>query len=186
MKNDQVLKIELAIKDNVLKEFAFTQDKVEIGRIPTADVFIDNSGISRCHTIIERSIGGPYIVKDMGSTNGTFLNDRQVSEAALKNNDVISIGKFSLRVTIESADKSASKSSQFSPDDFDGTTVLSAEQMAQLRSSIANDKQNDRQKVFGQNISLPENESSGISLSQMLLWGGAILAVIVIGFLLFK
>ncbi|MEZ4604637.1 MAG: FHA domain-containing protein, partial [Desulfobacterales bacterium] len=69
MQNDQVLKIELAIKDKILKTYHFTQDAIDIGRIPTADIFIDNSGISRQHTRIERSIGGPYIVKDMGSTN---------------------------------------------------------------------------------------------------------------------
>lgn len=182
MHNDQILKIELAIKDNILKEFTFTQDIVEIGRVPTADIFIDNSGISRCHTKIERSVGGPYIVKDMGSTNGTFLNDRQVNEAALKSNDIISIGKFSLRVTLESANKPRNQSTPISSDDFDGTTVLSAEQMAQLRSSIGNDKQ----KVFGQKISVPVSDDSGIPLSQLLLWGGIIVSAIVIAVLLFK
>jgi len=183
MNNDQILKIELAIKDNILKEYSFTQDTVEIGRVPTADIFLDNSGISRCHTKIERSIGGPYIVRDMGSTNGTFLNDRQiVNEAALQNNDIISIGKFSMRVTMESADKSKTSSRPMSPDDFDGTTVLSADQMAQLRASV----KNDNQKVFGQNIPVKESSSSGLPLNQVLLWGGIILAAIVIAVLLFK
>jgi len=186
MHNDQVLKIELAIKDNIIKEFTFTQDVVEIGRVPTADIFIDNSGISRSHTKIERSAGGPYIVKDMGSTNGTFLNDRQITEAALKNNDVINIGKFSLRVIIESTDKSKSSGRPASPDDFDGTTVLSAEQMAQLRSSLANDKQHDKQKVFGQKISIPESDDSGMPQNRMLLLGGILLVAIVIAVLLFK
>jgi len=185
MHNDQVLKIELAIKDNILKEFTFTQDIVEIGRVPTADIFIDNSGISRSHTRIERSAGGPYIVKDMGSTNGTFLNDRQVTEATLKHNDVIMIGKFSLRVILDMADKSKI-SRPASPDDFDGTTVLSAEQMAQLRSSLANDKQHDKQKVFGQKISVPESEDSGMPQNRMLLLGGILLAAIVIAVLLFR
>ncbi|MFZ2633517.1 MAG: FHA domain-containing protein [Desulfosalsimonadaceae bacterium] len=181
MQTDPVLKIELAIKDNILKKYAFTQDIVEIGRVPTADIFIDNSGISRSHTKIERSVGGPYIVRDMGSTNGTFLNNRQVDEAELKNNDVIMIGKFSLRVIIESAGNSKS-SRPMAPDDFDGTTVLSAEQMAQLRSSIGNNKH----KVLGQTIPVQESSGSGMPLSRMLLWGGIILAVIVIAVLLFK
>jgi pSer/pThr/pTyr-binding forkhead associated (FHA) protein len=188
MHNDQILKIELAIKDNVLKEYTFTQDTVEIGRVPTADIFLDNNGISRSHTKIERSVGGPYIVKDMGSTNGTFLNDRQVlNEAALQNNDIISIGKFSMRVSIESADKSKT-SRPVSPDDFDGTTVLSADQMAQLRASIGNNKpiKNNKQNLFGQTIPVQESSSPGLPLGQVLLWGGIILAAIVIAVLLFK
>ncbi len=182
MHNDQILKIELAIKDNILKEFIFTQDAVEIGRVPTADIFLDNSGISRAHTKIERSIGGPYIVKDLGSTNGTFLNDRQITEAALKNGDTISIGKFSLRVTIESPVSSSNKKPPAPADDFDGTTVLSAEQLAQLRSNLSNDKQ----KVFGQNLSVPEKNGPGTPLGKLLLWSGLILLVIIAVVLLFK
>ncbi|MBC2716320.1 MAG: FHA domain-containing protein [Desulfobacteraceae bacterium] len=188
MHNDQVLKIELAIKDNVLKTYSFTQDIVEIGRIPTADIFIDNTGISRQHTRIERSIGGPYIVKDMGSTNGTFVNDLQINEAALKNNDVINLSKFSLRVTIEAGDQSKNNSSGVSPDDFDGTTVLSAEQLAQLRAGIENNQPSDsgRKPPGASAQSGSSSEDSGLSLSQLILWGGVILAVIVIGFFIFK
>ena len=138
MYDEQVLKIELAIKDKILKTYSFTKDVIVIGRIPTADIFIDNTGISREHTQIERSIGGPFIVSDLESTNGTFLNNAQVSEATLKNNDVINLGKFFLRVIIEDADKSDKKSGGISPDDFDGTTVLSVTQMERLRSSVEN------------------------------------------------
>ncbi|MCD6584241.1 MAG: FHA domain-containing protein [Desulfobacteraceae bacterium] len=187
MRNDQVMKIELAIKDNILKTYAFTQDVVEIGRIPSADIFIDNSGISRQHTRIERSIGGPYIVKDMGSTNGTFLNDMQINEATLKSNDVINLGKFSMRVTIETDNQSKNHSGSVSPDDFDGTTVLSVEQMAQLRAGIENDqpaisggKPSPSDTRFGSGT-----ENSGMPLSQLILWGGVILAVIIVGFFYF-
>ncbi len=188
MHNDHLLKIELAIKDNILKTYAFTQDVVEIGRIPTADIFIDNSGISRQHTRIERSIGGPYIVKDMGSTNGTFLNDLQINEAALKSSDVINLGKFSLRVTIDAEDNSKSNASGVSPDDFDGTTVLSVDQMARLRAGIENDQPSasGRNPAAGGGQSGSETEDSGLSLSQLALWGGVILAVAVVGFFIFK
>jgi len=188
MHNDQILKIELAIKENVLKTYKFTQDVVEIGRIPTADIFIDNSGISRQHTRIERSIGGPYIVKDMGSTNGTFLNDLQINEATLNSNDVISIGKFSLWVTIESAEKPEKEKAGVSPDDFDGTTVLSADQLAKLRAGIEDDASNasGRKPAGAAAKSVSVTETSGVSFGQMALWGGLILVLIVIGFFVFK
>lgn len=189
MRNDQVLKVELAIKDNVLKTYAFTQDVVEIGRIPTADIFIDNSGISRQHTKIERSIGGPYIVKDMGSTNGTFLNDMQINEAALKSGDVINLGKFSLRVSIESGEKPKNNKGGVSPDDFDGTTVLSADQLARLRAGLENDQSNASGGKPAKSVApsgAASSEATGLPLSQILLWAGVILAVIVIGFLIVK
>ena len=136
MYNDQVLKVELAIKEKIIKTYSFNKDVLVIGRIPTADIFIDNTGISREHTQVERSIGGPYIVRDLESTNGTFLNNAQVSEATLKHNDVINVGKFFLRVIIKAAEKSKEKSGGVSPDDFDGTTVLSVTQMERLRASV--------------------------------------------------
>jgi len=188
MRNDQILKIELAIKDNILKTYTFTQDVVEIGRIPTADIFLDNTGISRRHTRIERSIGGPYIVKDMGSTNGTFLNDLQVNETTLKNNDVINLGKFSLRVIIESAEKSKAPVSAVSAEDFDGTTVLSAEQMARLREGLGNNSQKaspQRAGVFAA-PSGAADQGSGMSVSRMVLIGGIIAAAIIIIFLIIK
>jgi pSer/pThr/pTyr-binding forkhead associated (FHA) protein len=158
---------------------------VDIGRIPTADIFIDNSGISRQHTRIERSIGGPFIVKDMGSTNGTFLNDIQVNETALKSNDVIILGKFSLRVTIEEESIPQQDSSGASPDDFDGTTVLSADQLAQLRAGIENDSSGG-QSAGGSAQSALDDEDPGLSFSQLLLWVGVIFAVVVVGFFVFK
>ncbi len=185
MQNDQILKVELAIKDKILQTYSFTKDIVDIGRIPTADIFIDNSGVSRQHTRIERSIGGPFIVKDMGSTNGTFLNDIQVNEAALKSSDVINLGKFSLRVTIESDNNAQQGSGNVSSDDFDGTTVLSADQLAQLRAGLEND-QPAGQSQAGSAQAASDTQDSGVSLSQLLLWGGVILAVGVIGFFIFK
>jgi pSer/pThr/pTyr-binding forkhead associated (FHA) protein len=185
MQSDQILKVELAIKDKILKTYSFTKDIVNIGRIPTADIFIDNSGVSRQHTRIERSIGGPFIVKDMGSTNGTFLNNMQVNEAALKSNDVINLGKFSLRVTIESESDMQQNSGGVSADDFDGTTVLSAAQLAQLRAGIEND-QPAAQRPAGGVQTASGAQGAGMSLSQLFLWGGVILAVGVIGFFIFK
>lgn len=188
MRNDQVLKIELAIKDNILKTYTFTQDVVEIGRIPTADIFIDNNGISRRHTRIERSIGGPYIVKDMGSTNGTLLNDLLVTEATLKDNDVIGLGKFSLRVTIESAGNAKSQSSAVSAEDFDGTTVLSAEQLARLREGLSNDRPAASAQRGGRHAtpSKAADQGSGMSFNRVLLIGGVVAAVVIIVFLFLK
>ncbi len=187
MQDVQVLKIELAIKDKVIKTYHFTQDTIDIGRIPTADIFIDNSGVSRQHTRIERSIGGPYIVRDMGSTNGTYLNDIQINEATLNNGDSINLGKFSLHVHIDSGDQPRPEPASVSPDDFDGTTVLNPEQLARLRAEIVNDTADSfsRKPSGNKTVSKPK-KSSDPGRGQVFLWAALIIAIMVIAFLIFK
>lgn len=185
MINDQVLKIELSIRDKVIKTYTFTQDVVEIGRIPTADIFIDNSGISREHTRIERSIGGPYIVRDMGSTNGTFVNDRRITEATLKNKDVINLGKFTLKVFIESIEKPKKKKA--SRDDFDGTTVLSVSQLERLHASVLDAQTDDPDQDIPDKKSATRllKKHSKLQPVQILFWASVIIIVgIIIGLLM--
>jgi len=181
MNSQPILKIELSIRNKVLKTYAFTQDVVEIGRIPTADIFLDNTGISRSHTRIEKSIGGPYIVKDLGSTNGTYVNDELISEKSLRNKDVIALNKFQLRVSLEEeADIADSGRKVVPPDAFEGTTVLSTEQMDRMHLNPSNNDGGWR----------AERQSRGAGAQffkkfQVLFLGGLVLLGIAIGILVF-
>ena len=82
-------------------------DVCHIGRGESNDVVIDDDLVSREHAVVER-VQGPgadspskYILRDLGSTNGTFVNHKQVSEHLLNEDDMIRIGqsffKFSLK-----------------------------------------------------------------------------------------
>jgi pSer/pThr/pTyr-binding forkhead associated (FHA) protein len=46
--------------------------------------------------VVERSDGSNYLVRDMGSLNGTYLNGEAVKESGLNSGDEIQIGKFKL------------------------------------------------------------------------------------------
>lgn len=138
MENQPDLKLDLMLKDRVIKTYTFNQFEIKVGRDPNADICIDNTGISREHMKIEMNMGGTYVVKDLGSTNGIFLNGNRVMEEPLRNHDLITIGKFTLRVTI---DKNQPSSQEYqkpssSRDDIEGTTVLSKEQMAMMMSDM--------------------------------------------------
>jgi ABC transport system ATP-binding/permease protein len=67
---------------------------VVIGRAG-ADVELDNPAVSRRHAAVERE-GKGHVVRDLGSTNGTYVDGRRVSRAALASGAVVRVGPFKL------------------------------------------------------------------------------------------
>jgi Protein of unknown function (DUF3662)/FHA domain len=67
-------------------------DRAVIGRLQGSEVEIQDPGASRRHAEIRRD-GGDFVVVDLGSTNGTLVNDRPVSQATLEDGDRITIGR---------------------------------------------------------------------------------------------
>jgi pSer/pThr/pTyr-binding forkhead associated (FHA) protein len=65
---------------------------VAIGRLPECDIVISDPGASRRHATITRQDGGEYVLTDLGSTNGTIVNDEPVGEHVLTDGDRITIG----------------------------------------------------------------------------------------------
>lgn len=73
---------------------------MKIGRDKDNDLVLEDSEVSRFHAVIELMPGG-WIVRDLNSTNGTWLNNSRVKErAAVKVGDKLRIGRT--RLTIES------------------------------------------------------------------------------------
>jgi diguanylate cyclase (GGDEF)-like protein len=75
-----------------------------IGRAPEADFQVVERSVSRAHCRITREPAG-YRIKDLDSTNKTFLNDQPIIEAELKDGDHIAVGscvlKFMERSSVE-------------------------------------------------------------------------------------
>ena len=65
---------------------------VECGRVMQTDIPLDDDAVSRKHARFAWT-GNSYIVRDMGSTNGTFVNDVNVRERTLVDGDQIKIGR---------------------------------------------------------------------------------------------
>src|SRR6185369_3463944 len=85
--------------------FSFTQhDSFLIGRSPEAHLYLpDDRFFSRNHCLLE--INPPHsFLRDLGSTNGTFVNGQRVREAFLKNGDEIRGGETLLLVEVTVAD----------------------------------------------------------------------------------
>ena len=88
-------KIFLKFNEQVLKEIPLEGQQLTIGRKPENDLVIDNPAVSGHHARIVKDEGG-FFIEDLGSTNGTFLNDAKVQKQKLKNTDRVSVGKHSL------------------------------------------------------------------------------------------
>lgn len=77
------------------KTFSF-EDEITIGRAPDNTIQLDDIQVSRKHAKIMRTSKG-FVVRDLGSGNGTFVRNRRVSECLLENNDIIQIGRQQLK-----------------------------------------------------------------------------------------
>lgn len=69
--------------------------ELAIGKLPDNDLPIVELGISRRHAKIRPERGG-YMLYDLASSNGTFVNGKRITKTALRNGDVIKIGPESL------------------------------------------------------------------------------------------
>ncbi len=73
--------------------YDLVQDKITIGRSPANEIAITDPEISRKHAQLIRQESG-YALEDLGSTNGSFVNDRRVvGLTPLHHGDVIDLGE---------------------------------------------------------------------------------------------
>ncbi len=89
-------KIILSLNDRPQGEFELAKERMTIGRKSENNIPVDNLAISGLHAVILTTLEGSF-VEDLGSTNGTYVNGRLIKKQALKNEDIISIGKHDLK-----------------------------------------------------------------------------------------
>jgi pSer/pThr/pTyr-binding forkhead associated (FHA) protein len=76
--------------------FALREGSTTIGRSPDCDVFFDDVTVSRRHAVVVEK-DGSFVLEDLGSLNGTFLNRSRIEEQApLTDDDEVQIGKYRL------------------------------------------------------------------------------------------
>lgn len=80
------------VQDGGGKEYALDRDPSVIGRLQGSEVEIADKGASRRHAEIRRR-GGDFVIVDLGSTNGTLVNESPISEQVLQEGDRITIGR---------------------------------------------------------------------------------------------
>lgn len=89
-------KLVLKFKDAVRMEYPLDGPITAIGRTPNNDICIDNLAVSRNHAQIVRE-QERFVIEDLDSNNGTFVNGNRIHRHILNDNDSILIGKHTLQ-----------------------------------------------------------------------------------------
>ena len=82
------------------KEYHLGPKRMLIRRMDRSDIVIDDSSVSREHASIERK-DGRFILEDLKSTNGTFIDGEFVDVRVLNHGDKIRIGNTVLQFIVE-------------------------------------------------------------------------------------
>ena len=130
----------LVFKKKVIKEYPFTKESMTIGRDEGNDILIDNLAVSGLHARIDKT-GDTYIVTDLQSTNGTFVNDKQITSHKLQHKDKIIIGKHLLFFAMSKQEQASAKKG-----DLDKTMILDTSRQKELLAKRA-EKPVEKEKI---------------------------------------
>lgn len=125
-------KLILKFNNEVIDHIELTQGDMKVGRKSTNEVFIDNLAVSGEHANIF-TIGDDSFVQDLGSTNGTFVNNKKITKHHLKNGDVITVGKHTMVYFSENDTVSEEENTE----DFARTVIINPSTQAPSDMEIA-------------------------------------------------
>ena len=115
-------KINLNYKNKSIGKYQLQKGtSLTIGRREDSDVMIDDPAVSGHHAKID-SLGDRFVLIDLKSKNGTFVNEHLIDSHWLKDGDVITIGGYTLILEFAEEELKAAKKT----DDFDETQVMSS------------------------------------------------------------
>ena len=80
---------------NAGSSFRLDGEHTNVGRHPDSEIFLDDITVSRRHVVLDRTPTG-YVLRDVGSLNGTYVNRERVDEALLRHGDEVQIGRYRL------------------------------------------------------------------------------------------
>ena len=127
----------LVFNKQVVKDYPFTKENMTIGRADENDIVIDNLAVSGYHARIDKA-GDTYILTDLQSTNGTFVNDKKIVSYRLRHKDKVSIGKHLLFFALSKSEQAKAREGE-----LDETMVLDTARQKELLAKQAEKKRID-------------------------------------------
>ena len=124
----------LVFNKKVIKDYSFVKENMTIGRDEGNDIVIDNLAVSGFHARIDRT-GDNYILTDLQSTNGTFVNDKKIISHKLQHKDKIIIGKHIVFFALSQEEQAKLKEAE-----LDRTMILDTAKQKELLAKQAEEK----------------------------------------------
>ncbi|MDJ0810883.1 MAG: FHA domain-containing protein [Desulfobacterales bacterium] len=98
-------KLILKFKNNPIQNYDIgAGQSITIGRLEDNDIVIENLAVSGHHAKVD-SVGEGYLLTDLQSKNGCFVNEKMVASHWLSHGDVVSIGKHLLEFSLKEGEK---------------------------------------------------------------------------------
>lgn len=141
-------KVQLKFQDAVLTEVPLDKDIITVGRKPDNNIHIDNLAVSGFHAKIYRE-GDTFILEDMGSLNGTFVNGVKISKHLLRNNDSALIGKHVLSFILPAAAENLEQTMAVRNVKMDETLVLDPQLQQRLLNKMPEAKVAGGRELLG-------------------------------------
>lgn len=128
-------KLVLKFENLVIDEYGLGL-MVTIGRTPDNVLAIDNPAVSSHHACVFRD-GDRFVIEDLDSTNGTFVNEKRVKRHTLQNGDIVLIGKHALMFDAEGAGRTVdADSDEPTLADLGDTVFLDTDQHRRLMARL--------------------------------------------------
>jgi pSer/pThr/pTyr-binding forkhead associated (FHA) protein len=90
-----VTRIEVRSDGELLQELTFPRGRVIIGRSPDNEIYIKSKFVSRHHAQLVSDDQG-CIIEDLNSTNGIFIDEKQIKKRRLSDGDIVTLGVHEL------------------------------------------------------------------------------------------
>ena len=125
-------KLRISRQGILMAELIMDQDKVTIGRAESSDIMLDDPFVCDHHAVIRNTADG-YVVEDLGSLNGTYVNARKTRHHKLASGDIIGIASYQIKISFETGGEEIAEAPDILEDasvDFDVTTIVNMGRMA--------------------------------------------------------
>jgi hypothetical protein len=138
-------KLTVVLGRTPLKVYDLDQPVIKIGRVQGVDIVIDNMSVSRNQAEIVKQADGGWIVRDAGSSNGTFVNGEKLSgDRVLQSGDEIGMGKYAVlfdRALEVQANPVAARAVSATAGSEHGTMYLKADEIKKMQQAGAQKRQ---------------------------------------------
>jgi pSer/pThr/pTyr-binding forkhead associated (FHA) protein len=161
----------LKLKFDDGKEYSFSQSQIIVGRIDSCDLIIAHESISRNHAKIIKDAQGNYCLGDLGSANGTYINNEELSADnfyRIENGDKLGFGDIDIEAVLLNKNVSDSipssviqESDDFHNQDISNQAPISVQDLLSIsdigQNKFSNNSSNENDDYLDQN----ENYNSG-------------------------